>query len=426
MIYPPMDATLVRQARERIEKVRRKDLRVTVTRNGQPVEGAQVSLRMKKHQYLFGAVCYAYGVFKDPAMNERFTQLFTPLLNYTMMPVHWDWYEPKRHQYNEPYVGNLVDWAQQHDIKRKMHALIWHECCPEWVENDADIQALYVERITQLMTRYRGRFDFYDIINETTVNDRFDNPVSRWVRSYGPWQVAKFGVDLARSIQPDARLIYGDWNVHGQDYLDFLRELREHDVNIDLLGLQSHMHRDGWTAQETLRVIDEAARFRWPIHFPEVSICSGKPIGEMSYLRGGVNHFSETEEDLYWQADFTRDFYTLVFSHPATEAISWFDFVDHRWLGAPAGLVTDDLQIKPVYRALQSLIHGDWHTDADLVTGTSGATGASLFFGSYGVTVQKDGQIVRRDCELVRPSFYEGGAGEALLHIDLDRQATAT
>lgn len=386
-----MSTALIREARERINRIRRADIRFEVTEKGQPVEGARVSVKMLAHDYLFGAVCYNYSRFGDPKKDERFTELFTHLLNYTMMPVHWNWYEPERHQYNEPYIANLVAWAKQHGIRRKMHALIWHECCPDWVKDDMDVQQLYIERITYLMERYKGQFDFHDIINETTVNDRFDNPVSRWVRRFGPVNVAKFGVQLARSIEPGAKLIYGDWNVHGQAYLDFLSELREHDVDIDYLGMQSHMHRDLWTQEETLRVIDEAAKYKWPIHFPEVSICSGKPIGEMSYLPGAKNSFSETEEDLYWQAQFAEDFYTLVYSHPATEAISWFDFVDHRWLGAPAGLVDDDLKIKPVYQTLDRLIHHEWAGRADLKTDPSGVCESPLPFGKYEVIIEKDG-----------------------------------
>ncbi len=403
-----MSTALISEARQRIKRVRRRDIRFEVRRQGEPVEGARVSAKMLAHDYLFGAVCYHYGRFGNPKQDERFTELFTPLLNYTMMPVHWNWYEPERHQYNEPYVGNLVDWAEKHHIKHKMHALIWHECCPDWVQDDMDVQKLYIERITYLMERYRGRFDFYDIINETTVNDRFDNPVSRWVKQFGPVNVAKFGVELARSIEPKAKLIYGDWNVHGQDYLDFLSELREHDVGIDFLGMQSHMHRDLWTQEETLRVIDEAAKYKWPIHFPEVSICSGKPIGEMSYLPGAKNHFSETEEDLYWQAQFAEDFYTLVYSHPATEAISWFDFVDHRWLGAPAGLVDDQLNIKPVYKTLQRLIHQEWRTDAELLTNSEGICQSPLSFGEYEVTIEKAGRRSVHEIAFRRPSFYEG------------------
>ena len=414
-----MSKGLVSDARRRIERVRKKGVRIFVTRDGQPVEGALVRLKMKQHQYLFGAVCYAYGTLKTKRLNERFTELFTPLLNYTMMPVHWDWYEPKLHQYNEPYIGNLVDWAEKHGIKRKMHALIWHECCPDWVTPEMDIKALYEERIADLVTRYKGRFDFYDLINETTVNDRFDNPVSRWVREFGPVNVARFGERAVRAIEPDAKLIYGDWNVHGREYLDFLRDLRENEVGIDCIGMQSHMHRDLWTQEETLRVMEEAAKFGWPIHFPEISVCSGKPIGEMSYLKGAVNHFSETEEDLYWQAEFTKDFYTLVFSHPATEAMSWFDFVDHRWLKAPAGLVTDDLEIKPVYRALMELIHKDWHSDAEIRTGTDGTAGSRLFFGEYALEVEAEGRRTEQVFRLVRPSFYEGGGEDEMICVAL-------
>lgn len=324
------------------------------------------------------------------------------------MPYHWQWYEPERGVYAEPYTGNLVRWATEQGLKKKLHALIWHELCPDWV-TDENVEAEYIRRIDHLMAVYGNDFDFFDLANETTVNDRFDNPVSRWVRRKGPVEMMKFGSRLVRQWKPDAKLLYGDWNVHGEEYFDFLRTLRENDVDIDIIGMQSHQHRDLWTQEETLRVMDRAAEFGWPIHFPECSVCSGKPIGEMNYGAGAVNRFSETEEDLYWQADFTKDFYTLVFSHPAVEALSWFDFTDHRWLNAPAGLVDDDLNPKPVYAALDDLINRQWHTDADLTTSTAGICGTRLFFGTYEITVEAAGvrKTVCRD--ILRPSFYEGG-----------------
>ncbi len=396
------------EARKRIRQIRMTDVEITVFKDGKPVENAAVSLRMKNHQFLFGAVCYAHGKLGHPGREERFTREFTKLMNYTMVPYHWQWYEQERGVYAEPYTGNLVRWATEQGLKKKLHALIWHELCPDWV-TDENVEAEYVRRIDHLMAVYGNDFDFFDLANETTVNDRFDNPVSRWVRRKGPVEMMKFGSRLVRQWKPDAKLLYGDWNVHGEEYFDFLRTLRENDVDIDIIGMQSHQHRDLWTQEETLRVMDRAAEFGWPIHFPECSVCSGKPIGEMNYGAGAVNRFSETEEDLYWQADFTRDFYTLVFSHPAVEALSWFDFTDHRWLNAPAGLVDDDLNPKPVYAALDDLINRQWHTDADLTTSTAGICGTRLFFGTYEITVEAAGvrKTVCRD--ILRPSFYEGG-----------------
>ena len=396
------------EARKRIRQIRMTDVEITVFKDGKPVENAAVSLRMKNHQFLFGAVCYAHGKLGHPGREERFTREFTKLMNYTMVPYHWQWYEPERGVYAEPYTGNLVRWATEQGLKKKLHALIWHELCPDWV-TDENVEAEYVRRIDHLMAVYGEDFDFFDLANETTVNDRFDNPVSRWVRRKGPVEMMKFGSRLVRQWKPYAKLLYGDWNVHGEEYFDFLRTLRENDVDIDIIGMQSHQHRDLWTQEETLRVMDRAAEFGWPIHFPECSVCSGKPIGEMNYGAGAVNRFSETEEDLYWQADFTKDFYTLVFSHPAVEALSWFDFTDHRWLNAPAGLVDDDLNPKPVYAALDDLINRQWHTDADLTTSAAGICGTRLFFGTYEITVEAAGvrKTVCRD--ILRPSFYEGG-----------------
>lgn len=143
---------------------------------------------MKNHQFLFGAVCYSHGLLGTPEREERFTRYFRSLFNYTMVPFHWANYEPRRGEYNEPYTGNLIDWADEIGVKKKLHALIWHEVCPDWLR-DGEVEAEYTRRISHLMQTYGDRFDFFDLANETTVNDRFDNPVSRWIRQVGPMKM---------------------------------------------------------------------------------------------------------------------------------------------------------------------------------------------------------------------------------------------
>lgn len=410
---------ILRDAQKRIKEVRQTDVEVRVLKDGTAVENANVSIRMKNHQYLFGAVCYKYGTYESKEMNDLFTKEFTKLFNYTMVPYHWSWYEPKRHQYNEPYTSNLIKWAQQNNIKRKLHALVWHELCPDWVTYDDDITKLYTERISHLMENYGDDFDFIDVVNETTVNNRFDNPVSRWVDKTGPINMMKFATKLVRSFKPDAKLLYGDWNVHVEEYYDFLSDIRDNDVDINILGIQSHQHVDRWSQEETMRVMDRASEFGWPIHFPENSICSGTPIGITKYGAGERNTWHETEDDLYSQAEFAHDFYTLVFSHPSTEALSWFDFTDHRWLDAPAGVVTEDLRIKPVYNTLYDLIHRQWHTDADLVTSSEGIGKARLFFGNYDIIVEVNGVKSTKNLDILRESFYTGSDKARLIEINL-------
>lgn len=409
---------LIKEAKARIKQVRRKKVRIEVKNGDRSIEGAEVCIRMREHQFLFGAVSYAHGTLGLPGKEERFTESFRRLLNYTMVPYHWSWYEPEQDVYNEPYTGNLVRWADANGLKKKLHALIWHELCPDWI-TDQNVEEQMAKRLNHLMETYGDSFDFFDLANETTVNDRFDNPVSRWIKRIGPFEMMKFGSKIVRHWRPDAKLLYGDWNVHGEDYFEFLSGMRENNIDIDIIGLQSHMHRDLWSQEETLRVIDRTAAFGWPIHFPECSLISGKPIGEMSYEAGAVNHFTETEEDAYKQAELARDFYTIVFSHPAVEALSWFDFTDHRWLGAPAGLVDDDLNPKPVYGALFDLIHREWHSDHDMTTGTDGSANALLFCGNYDITIRSGDMQIMINRDILRDSFYEGGGDAERIVVDL-------
>ena len=413
-----MSTEIISAAQRRIREIRMKDVELFVLSDGRPVQDACVHFRMKNHQFLFGAVCYSHGLLANQEQEDRFTRYFRELFNYSMVAYHWANYEPRRGVYREPYTRNLVDWADEIGIKKKLHALIWHEVCPEWLK-DGEVEAEYTRRISHLMQTYGDRFDFFDLANETTVNDRFDNPVSRWIHRYGPMNMMKFGTKLVRSYKPDAKLLYGDWNVHGEEYFNFLREMRENDIDIDIIGLQSHMHRDKWTQEETLRVMDRAAQFGWPIHFPECSVMSGKPVGYMEYSANAVNRYTEEEEDLYFQADFSKEFYTLVFSHPAVEALSWFDFTDHRWLGAPAGLVDDDVRPKPVYNALRKLIHEEWHSDEDAITNEYGVAKARLFCGNYDIIVETETgeKVFNRD--VIRESFYAGGGAPRRLVVKI-------
>ena len=65
------------------------------------------------------------------------------------------------------------------------------------------------------------------------------------------------------------------------------------------------------------------------------------------------------------------------------------------------------------------LIHREWHTDADLSTGSDGRCRTRLFFGNYDITVKTEGceKTVNRD--ILRPSFYEGGGEPRRLSVNL-------
>ena len=77
----------------------------------------------------------------------------------------------------------------------------------------------------------------------------------------------------------------------------------------------------------------------------------------------------------------------MAFSHPALEAITWWDLVDGRWLGAPSGLVRGDFTPKPAYDALLRLIRREWWTpEQALTTDAAGRVTFRGFLGAYEVS----------------------------------------
>jgi len=155
----------------------------------------------------------------------------------------------------------------------------------------------------------------------------------------------------------------------------------------DVIGIQSHMHGGAWSNRKAWDVCQRFARFKVPLHFTELTILSGQRGW------GRRPNWASTPEGEEYQTKNVVRIYTMLFSHPAVEAITWWDFSDFRaWQRAPAGFLRKDMTPKPAYRELRKLIKGKWWTTAAVKTGPDGAVGFRGFLGDYEVTVRAAGK----------------------------------
>ena len=117
-----------------------------------------------------------------------------------------------------------------------------------------------------------------------------------------------------------------------------------------------------------------------PLHFTETTILSG----QRAWDKAPGSPWPSTPEGEAYQAREAARFYTMLFSHPAVAAITWWDFSDfHAWKGAPAGLLRKDMTPKPAYEALKQLIKGKWWTRTQIQSGADGAAAFRGFLGDY-------------------------------------------
>ena len=384
-------------AEERVERYRKSDavFRV-VDGKGTPVPGAAVHVEQLRHAFLFGCNAFSVLGYQDAKMEETYEREFAALLNYATLGFYWGAYEPEPGRTIASHLERQAHWCEQNGIAVKGHPLVWHEVYPSWGPSEAaDARAKLRARVTEIVSGFAGLIDRWDVVNEATVSAGFDNGVGQWAKCDGAALLVGEALGWARAANPKACLIYNDYNL-GPDFEKLVDDLIQARRPVDAIGIQSHMHREEWPIARVWEVCESYARFGKPLHFTETTVLSGRQGWQLP------QPWPSTSEGEARQADYVEKFYTVLFSHPAVEAITWWDFADGGWQGAPAGLVRADLSPKPVYQRLLELIRGKWWTRADLRTDADGEAGFRAFDGLYRVTATTPSATVTQDMELAR------------------------
>jgi GH35 family endo-1,4-beta-xylanase len=330
-----------------------------------------------RHAFLFGCNVFPVLDYEDAGTHEYGTR-FAALLNYATLPFYWGSYEAEPGKTREAHLRRMAAWCAERGIAVKGHPLVWHEVWPKWGPMGADeAKRLSEARVRGIVGGFAGLVDRWDVVNEATVSERFANGVGAWAKRDGGLALVRDAVQWAREANPKAVLLYNDYNI-APEFEKLVLELPARTV--DAIGIQSHMHQKTWTLDRVWEVCETYARFGRPLHFTELTVLSG----EAGWLKPAP--WPTTPEGEAAQAAYVSDLYTLLFSHPAVEAITWWDFVDGAWQGAPAGLLRADLAPKPAYDRLLDLVRRTWWTDrAEGVTDAGGRCLLRGFAGGYRV-----------------------------------------
>jgi GH35 family endo-1,4-beta-xylanase len=373
---------------ERIGKLRTGDMRVVVRgAGGKGVPGADVRVQMTRSAFLFGCNFYNLDPVNTEAWQTAYQREFTELFNYATLPFYWGGFEPERGKPQYERLEAMVRWCRDHGIERKGHPLVWHEVWPKWAPSSADEAVpLLRERVFAIIRRYRGLINYWDVLNEANNAAKFADRVGEgaWIKRDGAAAAVAMALGWAREACGSKRgtLLYNDFNT-GEENVRLLGQLQERDALPEAIGIQSHMHDGAWPLSRAWETCERFAVFNRPIHFTEMTVLSSmkRPKSYSDVRRGD---WPTTPEGEAAQAEYVEKLYALLFSHPAMEAITWWDFSDRNaWRNAPSGLVREDMSPKPAYEKLRALIRGKWRTEAGGKTDASGRFSARAFHGDY-------------------------------------------
>ncbi|MEV6850213.1 endo-1,4-beta-xylanase [Actinoplanes sp. NPDC051411] len=368
-----------------------------------PLTDRVVTVAQQRHDFAFGNIGFDFvglvggegpnGVFggDSRAKLDDLADAWLGLFNTATLPFYWGGYEPERGKPDEGRLKATAKWLAEKGVTVKGHPLLWHTVQPDWLlglELD-EVERLTRERIRDLVTGFAGTIDLWDAINEAVIMPVFangDNAITPLAWDRGRIAMVRMAFEEAREANPAATLVLNDFDLSSA-YECLIEGVLEAGIQIDAIGLQTHMHQ-GYRGEEYMaKMLDRFARYGLPLHMTETTLLSGHLMPpEIQDLNDyQIPSWPSTPEGEERQASEIVRHYRSLVGHPAVQSINYWGITDDgAWLGAPVGFLRADGSRKPSYAALADLIKGEWWLPpTPMRTGPAGTVTVRGFFGDY-------------------------------------------
>ncbi len=203
---------------------------------------------------LFGASLAVHEL--DRAHGARYAEIYkrdagivTSELEFKMSSLR-----PAADRLDFASADRLVDFALHNQMSVRGHTLIWNDDLPAWIKRlgPGEVEQLLETHIMSVLERYRGKVDYWDVVNEPIApwdkkpDNLRDGP---FYSALGEGYIAR-AFKLAREFAPTAKLVLNEAQTETDDangeifrssLFSLVKRLKEQGAPIDAIGLQAHL-----------------------------------------------------------------------------------------------------------------------------------------------------------------------------------------
>ncbi|MDX1285037.1 MAG: endo-1,4-beta-xylanase, partial [Draconibacterium sp.] len=234
-----------------------------------------------------------------------------------------------------------------------------------------------IEHIEEAVTLTKGKLIDWDVINEPYTNHDIqdvcgDEVMADWFKK-------------AKEIDPVVKRYINDYSIlgnggtdknHQDHYFKTIKYIDDNGGEIDGIGMQCHFAELVTGIPKVIEILDRFSGYNKEIKITEFDI-------------------NTTNDSL--KVNYTRDFFTVLFSYPYVKSILSWGFWEGRHWRPDAAMYNLDWSIRPQGEMYKNLVFDEWWTKEQLqVSDSNGdATFESCFLGTYEITVQKSGNTFK-------------------------------
>jgi GH35 family endo-1,4-beta-xylanase len=217
---------------------------------------------------------------RDAALIRMHFQIITPENCMKPQSIH-----PAENEWKFADADRFVEFARTNELEVVGHCLVWakDDRTDQWMmeENGRPVsRATLLRRIeTHVKTvveRYADAVTMWDVVNEALADG--DSGLLRdsvYSRTTGiDFLVTAF--KAARAKDPDALLIYNDYNEHmpakRKKILELLRQLKQKGAPVDAYGMQGHVELGDDSVRQLRETFDELRKLNLKVVVSELDI----------------------------------------------------------------------------------------------------------------------------------------------------------
>ena len=393
------DAAWHAQAAERINQIRKGIVDMVVyDEQGQIVKDATVSIEMIRHKFGFGSAVDATRFMTDIVYRKKVYELFNEVVLEN--DLKWPSFNPN------PSLNTTktLDSLARHNIAVRGHNIVW----PSFTYNLASLKTLSadpvafrneIERHIDQATLYaKGKVVDWDVLNEPYTNTEFQKILGNEVMADWFKRVRINDRKVKLYINDYSILSAGGMDINHQNgYFDIIKFIDSKGGKIEGIGMQGHFGSDLTPITKVYSILERYATLGKEIKITEHDI--------------DINQRAV-------QADYTRDFLTIAFSHASVKSfLTWGFWAGQHWLPEGAFYALD-WSIRPHGEAWKDLVFNQWWTKkTDKKTDSEGKVSFDGFLGTYKYNITS-GTKVRTGSLKIENSKQSGIANPVVLSLD--------